>query len=84
MFGSHERCSKLTMSELKLYRMNELNGRLKEDLERHRIPVSEACQSLIIFTTSTKDAMLPSIWGQGDRRNDPFSPKRAATCCNLM
>ncbi|KAG5437493.1 hypothetical protein PCANB_000921 [Pneumocystis canis] len=84
MFGTHEKCSKLTMSELKLRRMAELNSRLKEELERQRIPVSEACQSLIMFTTSTKDAMLPSIWGPIDRRNDPFSPKKAFTCCNLI
>ena len=30
------------MAELKLRRLNELNTRLKEDLERRRIPVSEA------------------------------------------
>ncbi|KAG4305404.1 hypothetical protein PORY_000960 [Pneumocystis oryctolagi] len=84
MLGSHERHSKPSMSELKLRRMTELNVRLKEDLERPRIPVSKACQSLITFTTSTKDAMLPSIWGQMDRRNDPFSPKKTFACFFAM
>ncbi|KAG5513890.1 hypothetical protein PMAC_000512 [Pneumocystis sp. 'macacae'] len=76
MHGSRERHSKLSMSEMKLRRMCELNQRLKEDLERPRIPVSEACQSLIMFATSTKDPMLPSIWGHVDKCNDPFSKKK--------
>jgi guanine nucleotide-binding protein subunit gamma len=33
---------KQSMAELKLRRLQELNARLKEDLERRRIPVSEA------------------------------------------
>ena len=33
---------KQSMAELKLRRLTELNVRLKEDLERRRIPVSEA------------------------------------------
>lgn len=36
------RNKKQSMAELKLRRLNELNARLKEDLERRRIPVSEA------------------------------------------
>lgn len=33
---------KQSMAELKLRRLTELNVRLKEDLDRRRIPVSEA------------------------------------------
>lgn len=33
---------KQSMAELKLRRLNELNQRLQEDLNRRRIPVSEA------------------------------------------
>jgi guanine nucleotide-binding protein subunit gamma, fungi len=36
------RNKKQSMAELKLRRLNELNARLKEDLDRRRIPVSEA------------------------------------------
>ena len=36
------RNKKQSMAELKLRRLNELNARLKEDLERRRIPISEA------------------------------------------
>lgn len=35
---------KQSMAELKLRRLTELNTRLKEDLNRSRIPVSEAAQ----------------------------------------
>jgi len=36
---------KQSMADLKLRRLNELNSRLKEDLERPRIKVSEASMS---------------------------------------
>lgn len=38
---------KQSMADLKLRRLNELNSRLKEDLERPRIKVSEASMSLV-------------------------------------
>jgi len=40
--GGDGRSKKQSMAELKLRRLTELNVRLKEDLERRRIPVSEA------------------------------------------
>jgi len=36
------RSKKQTMAELKLRRLQELNLRLKEDLDRRRIPVTQA------------------------------------------
>lgn len=51
------------MSEIKLRRLTELNTRLREDLDRPRIPVSEACEALIAYTKVTKDYMVPSVWG---------------------
>jgi guanine nucleotide-binding protein subunit gamma, fungi len=42
MRGPEGRNRKQSMAELKLRRLQELNARLKEDLERRRIPVSEA------------------------------------------
>jgi guanine nucleotide-binding protein subunit gamma len=42
MRGPDGRNRKQSMAELKLRRLQELNARLKEDLERRRIPVSEA------------------------------------------
>jgi len=40
--GGDGRGKKQSMAELKLRRLTELNLRLREDLERRRIPVSEA------------------------------------------
>ncbi|KTW28476.1 hypothetical protein T552_01736 [Pneumocystis carinii B80] len=84
MVGSQKRPFKSSISELKLRRMTELNSRLKEDLERPRILVSEACQSLILFATTTKDPMLPSAWPQNDRFPGAFSTKTSPSCCILM
>ena len=85
--------NKQSMADLKLRRLTELNNRLREDLERERIPVSQAskrywtfslfmllCEpvtnsllSIISYTNSTKDFMVPSVWGTVDKvRYPPF------------
>ncbi|KAF9817845.1 hypothetical protein IEO21_03187 [Rhodonia placenta] len=46
---------KVSSSELKLRRLNEHNQRLREDLARPRIRVSEASVSLIRYCKTTKD-----------------------------
>lgn len=40
---------KQTMAELKLRRLTELNIRLREDLDRPRVKVSDACQSYVLW-----------------------------------
>jgi hypothetical protein len=40
--GGDGKSKKQSMAELKLRRLTELNQRLREDLDRRRIPVSEA------------------------------------------
>ncbi|ODQ50733.1 hypothetical protein SAICODRAFT_84547 [Saitoella complicata NRRL Y-17804] len=74
---------KQSMSELKLKRLNELNARLREDLDRPRIKASEACESLIQYTKTTKDYMVPSVWGPVDKRDDPYAPQGGGDggCC---
>lgn len=42
---------KQSMAELKLRRLTELNVRLREDLDRRRIPVSDAAQEYDYFHT---------------------------------
>ncbi|KAH0612919.1 uncharacterized protein H6S33_009299 [Morchella sextelata] len=68
------------MAELKLRRLTELNARLREDLDRPRVKVSEACQSMINYTKTTKDFMVPSTWGSVDKLHGagtfPTLPKR--------
>ncbi|TPX42998.1 hypothetical protein SeMB42_g04904 [Synchytrium endobioticum] len=73
------------MSEIKLKKLLELNQRLKETLDLPRIPVSEASTSLIKYITSTKDFLLPSVWGSVDKKDDPYSaPSVKRTRANLL
>ncbi|KAF1353525.1 GGL domain-containing protein [Delphinella strobiligena] len=79
------RSKKQSMAELKLRRLNELNQRLQDDLNRRRIPVSEASMDLIAFTDKEpKDFMVPSRWGQVDKRDDPYAPQQSSGCCIMM
>ena len=41
--------NKQSMADLKLRRLTELNTRLREDLERERIPVSQAAKRQVKF-----------------------------------
>ncbi|CAO3565633.1 unnamed protein product [Mortierella alpina] len=68
------------VSDVKLKRFLEHNQRLKEQLEMRRISVSEASTSLIQFVTSTKDSLLPGLWGIAP--SDPFS-KPSTGCCTI-
>ncbi|KAL8714907.1 MAG: hypothetical protein Q9220_001420 [cf. Caloplaca sp. 1 TL-2023] len=102
--GGDVKNKKQSMADLKLRRLNELNSRLKEDLERPRIRVSEASMSyvhpfamaatrtrnpamelrLIQYCQNTKDFMVPSLWGQVDKREDPYAPQQPQGCCAVM
>jgi guanine nucleotide-binding protein subunit gamma len=73
-----------SMQELKLRRLTELNTRLREDLERPRVKVSEACHSMINYTRTTKDFMVPATWGPVDKREDPYAPQQSGGCCIIM
>jgi len=83
--GGDGKAKKNSMSELKYRRLTELNVRLKEDLDRRRIPVSEAAIDLINFTEKEpKDFMVPSRWGTVDKRDDPYAPQQSGGCCSVM
>ncbi|PWN47772.1 putative guanine nucleotide-binding protein gamma subunit [Violaceomyces palustris] len=75
---------KQSMSELKLRRLTEHNQRLREDLERPRVRVSEASQSLITYCKSTRDYLVPSVWGPVDKREDPYAPSGGGCTCTAM
>ncbi|KAJ2449554.1 plasma membrane localization protein [Coemansia sp. RSA 2336] len=71
------------MSEHKLRKIIEHNNRLKEQLELPRIPVSQASESLIEFTRTTKDYLIPSQWGPPP--HDPFASQTGGSCgCSVM
>ncbi|ADV23128.1 guanine nucleotide-binding protein subunit gamma [Cryptococcus gattii Ru294] len=71
---------KTSMAELKLRRLNEHNARLREDLARPRARVSEASISLIKYCSSTKDPLLPSVWGPPGKGEDPYAPPDTGCC----
>ena len=47
--GGDAKNKKQSMADLKLRRLNELNSRLKEDLERPRVKVAEASMSSVTY-----------------------------------
>ncbi|KAH8922292.1 heterotrimeric G-protein gamma subunit (G-gamma, Gpg) [Atractiella rhizophila] len=78
------RPQKQSMSELKLRRLTEHNQRLREDLDRPRVRISEASASLIRYCKTTRDFLVPSVWGPLDKREDPYAPKAQSGCCTIM
>ncbi|KAN0129609.1 G-protein gamma subunit [Lactarius tabidus] len=75
---------KPSMSELKLRRLIEHNQRLREDLGRPRIRVSEASASIIRYCKTTTDHLVPSVWGPVSKTEDPYAPQNNGGCCNLQ
>ncbi|KAL1970539.1 hypothetical protein VTN77DRAFT_4183 [Rasamsonia byssochlamydoides] len=82
--GGDAKSKKQSMADLKYRRLTELNSRLKEDLDRPRVKVSEAALSLINYCNNTRDFMVPSVWGQVDKREDPYAPQQSGGCCTVM
>ncbi|KAK4043241.1 guanine nucleotide-binding protein subunit-like protein [Parachaetomium inaequale] len=76
--------NKQSMADLKLRRLTELNSRLREDLERERIPVSQASKSIIAYCNSTRDYMVPNVWGPVPKGDDPYAPQQSGGCCIVM
>ncbi|PVF93250.1 putative guanine nucleotide-binding protein gamma subunit [Serendipita vermifera] len=75
---------KQSMSELKLRRVTEHIQRLRDDLARPRIRVSEASMSLIRYTRATRDPLIPAVWGPLPKNEDPFyQPQNTGCGCVL-
>ncbi|KAF8921016.1 guanine nucleotide-binding protein subunit gamma [Mucidula mucida] len=74
-----------SMSELKLRRLLEHNQRLREDLARPRVKISEASSSLIRYCKNTKDHLVPSVWGPVTRAEDPYGHQGGGCqCCSVQ
>ncbi|KAH6918317.1 guanine nucleotide-binding protein subunit gamma [Coprinopsis sp. MPI-PUGE-AT-0042] len=74
-----------SMSELKLRRLLEHNQRLREDLARPRVKVSEASASLIAYCRTTKDHLVPSVWGPAGRSENPYETQSGGgKCCTVQ
>ncbi|KAJ7582980.1 G-protein gamma subunit [Mycena floridula] len=73
-----------SMSELKLRRLLEHNQRLREDLARPRVRVSEASANLIRYCKATKDHLVPSVWGPVSRQEDPYGNQGGGCRCSVQ
>lgn len=54
--------NKQSMADLKLRRLTELNSRLREDLERERIPVSQAAKRSVLHTVTCDMHRFSPYW----------------------
>ncbi|KZP21221.1 hypothetical protein FIBSPDRAFT_860912 [Athelia psychrophila] len=75
---------KQSMSEIKLRRLLENNQRLRDDVARPRMRVSEASTNLIRYCKSTKDTLVPSVWGPVAKGEDPYAPPASGCNCVVM
>nr|XP_031858447.1 uncharacterized protein CI109_006092 [Kwoniella shandongensis]KAA5525519.1 hypothetical protein CI109_006092 [Kwoniella shandongensis] len=76
--------NKTMMHELKMRRLLEHNQRLREELARPRVMVSAASMNIINYCRSTKDPLIPSVWGSPQKGQDPYAPADGGNCCSLM
>ncbi|SCW00135.1 LAFE_0B10220g1_1 [Lachancea fermentati] len=87
----------IRIEHLKLKRINELNKKLRQELSRERISASNACLSIIDYTTSKRDYAIPDIWGYPAPGTNPYrenikalqklkskSSQDSNTCCIIM
>ncbi|AGO11422.1 AaceriACR176Cp [[Ashbya] aceris (nom. inval.)] len=76
---------------LKLKRTEELNNKLKKELARERITASNACLSIIDYTSTNKDYAVPEVWGYmkpgenhfrvSAKQTRPRSGQQGGCCC---
>ena len=71
------KAKKQSMADLKLRRLNELNSRLREDLDRPRITVSEASMSYVSRRQSPldRDISADHLLSPLDSFNTAHKPK---------
>ncbi|KAG0239034.1 hypothetical protein BGX31_003098 [Mortierella sp. GBA43] len=69
---------------MRLMRQLEHNKRLREQFERERIPVSEASVLLIRYCQERRDMFIPTVWGEVDKKDDPFESQSVGCGCSIM
>ncbi|KAI9027531.1 guanine nucleotide binding protein gamma subunit [Phycomyces nitens] len=72
------------VSASKLDQLLDHNQHLKDQLNVPRTTVSEASARLVDYCNSTKDPLVPSVWGNIDKKDDPYGPTKKSQCCTLM
>jgi len=70
------------MSEVKLERLVQLKEKLKEDLDRDRIKVSEASKTYTEFCSKTPDPFIHN--GLVDANANPFTKSTRSSPCIIL
>ncbi|KAF9214694.1 hypothetical protein CPB97_009280 [Podila verticillata] len=71
-------------TEMRLQRQLEHNRKLREQFERDRISASQASILLIQYCQGIKDMFIPTVWGEVDKKDDPFEIQPTTCGCSLM
>jgi len=71
-------------AEKKYQKLCRLTNRLRDQLRLQTIPVSKAACSLVNYTISVKDPLLPSVWGPIEKRDNPYAATNSKCSCIIM
>jgi len=71
-------------AERKYQKLCRLTNRLRDQLRLQTIPVSKAACSLVNYTISVKDPLLPSVWGPIEKRDNPYAATSSKCSCIIM
>jgi guanine nucleotide-binding protein subunit gamma len=70
--------------QLRLKTLERQVASLQDELDRPRLNTSEACDSLIKYMMSTRDTMVPSVWGKAPAEEREFmGPQSSVGCCSI-
>ncbi|PVU95271.1 hypothetical protein BB561_001914 [Smittium simulii] len=73
---------KLSKQERQYQKIVILNQQLTEELNKPKIPVSQASDALVSYVQNTTDPLLPAIWGRNEA--DPYADKPSSSCCIII
>ncbi|ORY73903.1 hypothetical protein BCR37DRAFT_389979 [Protomyces lactucae-debilis] len=70
--------------QLRLRSVQRQVATLKEEFDRPCIATSEACRNLIDYTMSTRDTLVPSVWGKAPAEEREFMGSTTSPgCCSI-
>ncbi|CDO94367.1 unnamed protein product [Kluyveromyces dobzhanskii CBS 2104] len=67
------------IQQLKLKRIEELNSKLRNELARERMTASNACLSIIDYTSTHSDYAVPEVWGFPTSGENPYDNNRKSS-----
>jgi hypothetical protein len=71
-------------AERKYQKLCRLTNRLRDQLRLQTIPVFKAAGSLVNYTVSVKDPLVPSVWGPIEKRDNPYAATNSSCSCNIL